>query len=262
MRNIIILGMSRSGTSLAANLFNKSGYFQGDELLPPTISNPQGYFEDRNINHINNKIIHSILDWPFFNTIIRKRFSPIQNIDERSFAMASPLWVRKIQLERDILNEMQNYMLQTPFCYKDPRFSILIPYWKPMLPENTGIICMFRNPHSVAISQLKNAEIYTPPIKLTMNECNLAWFRNYKRILNKYSDENWLFIEYEMLLSKRAIPAIENFAQTSLDVSVINLDLNRSASKDNITYSKYLIKCEKIYKELKNVSLNNLNKWS
>jgi len=44
MKNCIILGSGRSGTSMVAGTLAKSGYFMGDNLYPARESNPKGFF--------------------------------------------------------------------------------------------------------------------------------------------------------------------------------------------------------------------------
>jgi hypothetical protein len=57
MRNCIILGSGRCGTSMAAGCLAKAGYFMGEQLLPPRSANPKGLFEDEEINDINEQIL-------------------------------------------------------------------------------------------------------------------------------------------------------------------------------------------------------------
>src|SRR6185437_1628887 len=56
-RNCLILGSGRSGTSMAAGILAQTGYFMGDDLWPADIGNPKGYFEDREVNTINDELI-------------------------------------------------------------------------------------------------------------------------------------------------------------------------------------------------------------
>src|ERR1700726_1587163 len=61
MRNCIILGCGRSGTSLASGLLAGSGYFMGDHLYPPSEGNPKGYFEDQDVNAINEDLLEPVI---------------------------------------------------------------------------------------------------------------------------------------------------------------------------------------------------------
>ena len=62
-RSAIVLGAGRSGTSLLAGLFQKSGYFSGNSLLAGSVSNPLGYFEDKEINAINEDLLAGAVPW-------------------------------------------------------------------------------------------------------------------------------------------------------------------------------------------------------
>lgn len=54
---VVILGMARSGTSFIASWLNKCGLYLGQDLLEPdNIWNEKGFFEDKSIIKINNKI--------------------------------------------------------------------------------------------------------------------------------------------------------------------------------------------------------------
>ena len=50
VKNCLILGSGRSGTSMIAGILHKAGYFMGDNLYPPRSANPKGFFENWEIN--------------------------------------------------------------------------------------------------------------------------------------------------------------------------------------------------------------------
>ena len=45
MKDCIVLGSGRSGTSMVAGCLHGANYFMGDDLMPPTAGNPKGIFE-------------------------------------------------------------------------------------------------------------------------------------------------------------------------------------------------------------------------
>jgi len=57
MKNCLILGSGRSGTSMMGGIMHDSGYFMGDNLYPTRDSNPKGFFENDEINGINEDIL-------------------------------------------------------------------------------------------------------------------------------------------------------------------------------------------------------------
>ncbi|RME58681.1 sulfotransferase family protein, partial [Candidatus Parcubacteria bacterium] len=61
MRNVLILGSGRSGTSMVAGTLAKAGYFMGTQFVPPRESNPKGFFEDHEINDINEAILKKVV---------------------------------------------------------------------------------------------------------------------------------------------------------------------------------------------------------
>ena len=63
--NLFVLGCGRSGTSLVAGLFRNAGYFMGENLLRPRDGNPLGFFEDREVNSINEELIGPLLPQRF-----------------------------------------------------------------------------------------------------------------------------------------------------------------------------------------------------
>lgn len=55
-KQIIVLGMHRSGTSMLARILSEIGVNMGNDLLGATSSNPMGHYEDVEFFEINNSI--------------------------------------------------------------------------------------------------------------------------------------------------------------------------------------------------------------
>ena len=123
MKNVVILGSGRSGTSLAAGLFANSGYFMGDNLYGARESNPKGFFEDPEINSINEEIIVSIPSDSHFDDVLEQGQGWLARIaPDASFTGTT-----------EILQRIQALVKRQLFCFKDPRFSYAIPVWRPYL---------------------------------------------------------------------------------------------------------------------------------
>ena len=56
-KDVIILGMHRSGTSMVSGLLTNLGVDLGEDALGPLISNPRGHFEDGDFLGLNNAIL-------------------------------------------------------------------------------------------------------------------------------------------------------------------------------------------------------------
>src|SRR5262245_65185960 len=60
MKNAIVLGSGRSGTSMLAGSIAGTGCFVGDDPYPGRESNPKGFFEAHDVNGINEWLIASV----------------------------------------------------------------------------------------------------------------------------------------------------------------------------------------------------------
>lgn len=54
-RSIWVVGPSRSGTSAVAGALHSLGVYMGEKLMPPSLANPRGYFEDMQFVNINKR---------------------------------------------------------------------------------------------------------------------------------------------------------------------------------------------------------------
>lgn len=228
MAKFLILGVPRSGTSMLTGLFHGSGVYCGPKQLPPTISNPQGYFESHEINSLNNCIIHKLVSWPVFNGLIRRRYDLITNLDQRGYAFASPRFLRPMPLGDDLKERMRTLLSRADFCYKDPRFCVTLPSWRPFLPNGIKVLVVFREPEKTVESYLKNVDaVYHPPFHITQRELDIAYARNYSRLL-QWADSNWSFYHYDQIYSGEAKPKIEKFSGIEMTWSHVNESLRRS----------------------------------
>jgi hypothetical protein len=57
VRNVLILGSGRSGTSMVAGTLAGAGWFVGARPYAPRSSNPKGFFESPDVNGVNELIL-------------------------------------------------------------------------------------------------------------------------------------------------------------------------------------------------------------
>ena len=57
MRSCVVVGCGRSGTSLAAGILAESGCDPGADLVPADSGGPTGFFESRQLNAINERLL-------------------------------------------------------------------------------------------------------------------------------------------------------------------------------------------------------------
>src|SRR5262249_31431903 len=103
MRNCLILGSGRSGTSMLAGTLGQAGYYRGEHLVPADEANPKGYFEDDEINAINEELLYPVTPGALQGRYGWRWFASIPLGTPLS---ASPALARR----------MQDQTSRTPFC--------------------------------------------------------------------------------------------------------------------------------------------------
>lgn len=138
---IIVLGMHRSGTSAITKGLESLGINLGDHLLPAVAGdNDKGYFEDIDFNNLNIDLLSAAgTTW--------ESLHPLSAAD-----FADPRFDVLRQRAAALIHEK---LAQGLCCVKDPRFSVLLPFWLEVL-EALGVAPLFvlavRNPQSVVRS--------------------------------------------------------------------------------------------------------------
>jgi hypothetical protein len=140
-QGVAVLGMHRSGTSLAARLLDLGGLSMcpPNDLVEACWSNPAGHWESRRLLAANNKLLAELGSaWdrpPGGDAAERLRtLVPVLGESLRAEFLASypvPGWI-----------------------WKDPRTAITLPFWRDVLPE-FAVVLMLRNPLEVADSLKK-----------------------------------------------------------------------------------------------------------
>jgi hypothetical protein len=138
-RAVWVLGMHRSGTSLVAGVLRLLGADLGPRdgmLLADALDNPRGYWEQRAVVDVNNELL--------------ARLSGSSSTPPA----LQPGWERRPDL--DDLRERAGDILSRfdPACVwavKDPRLSLTLPFWRPLVDESAAVISL-RAPRDVAAS--------------------------------------------------------------------------------------------------------------
>ncbi|MCC5876577.1 MAG: hypothetical protein JJU11_10205 [Candidatus Sumerlaeia bacterium] len=232
MRNCLVLGSGRSGTSTVAGILAGSGYDPGGDLIEAHEGNPKGFFESDRVNQINDRIIAHLR-----GGMAMLRGKP--DLDERAmyWLHGSPRLEVSGALASRLLawrcaGEMKEIIAgaRRPFCLKDPRFSYTLGPWRSFLPEDTQFIVTFRHPSATAHSV---AKFYKKPEDPGMLRIGMEHFIScYGNILEIHRHSGrWLFIHYRQLLDGSAVPAMESFLEADLKGDFVEPALNRSAEK-------------------------------
>ncbi|MCF8359102.1 MAG: sulfotransferase [Prolixibacteraceae bacterium] len=234
MKNCLISGFGRSGTSLMGGILYNSGYYMGDNLYTARDTNPKGFFENDFINSINEKILQKFdycninKSYPSFNKI----YSPFKpGIGHRWLSYISPL-VKIENINTEVFEDIEKAVSYKKFAYKDPRFNFTIPIWDQLLPQDTVIICIFRDPGTTInsiITECKRSK-YLAEFYIDQQLAELLWSNSYTHLLNAIgkTSKKYIFVHYEQLLNGKKIEEISDLLQVILLKDFISKELNRS----------------------------------
>ena len=229
MRNVVILGSGRSGTSMVAGSLAQSGYFMGSDLWAARASNPKGFFEDREINQINEDLLASLLParpWLIGKWFFRDRFVNMQR------------WLARIPVgtpvpsSENITARIQKLTRQPPFCFKDPRFCYTLPAWRPHLDDAVFVV-VFRDPASTVKSILKvcQDEPYLEGLPIDVDQALAGWTLMYRHILERHRHTGeWLWLHYNQVLQPSGLDRLEAFVGAPVDRGFPDAALQRSVS--------------------------------
>lgn len=134
-----VVGMHRSGTSLAAGIFGHLGFYLGSErnMMAPAEDNPKGFWELDPVRELNDEILAALGGTWDRPPAFPRRW-------ERSRGMA-PFRDRARELVRTEFGSRERW------AWKDPRASLTLPLWRRVVPAMRYVVCV-RNPLEVAQS--------------------------------------------------------------------------------------------------------------
>lgn len=244
LKNIVILGSGRSGTSAVAGMLAKAGYFMGDNLWPARDMNPRGFFEDREINHINERLIASALNRRY--KWIPRPLRPTQPGEWQRWLARLPVNTR-FRKRPDLLDRIRAVTAHQPFCLKDPRFCYTLPAWRDHLGD-TVFVCVFRDPATTAES-IVNACRTDPDMRgysITFDEAIRVWTLMYRHVLDRHSHHGeWLFIHFDQALDGSAARRLAALTGANVDTTSVDATLRRTKTVRRIPYA-----AQKIYRQL------------
>ncbi len=184
---VIVLGMHRSGTSLAANVLHSLGVCFGDDLLQARPDNPLGLWEHRQIMRASIEI----------NRLLNR--APITPAGVLAYPVQ---WQRdsRISAARASLKQIVAAEIgKSPgvWGFKDPHAMRMVALWQELFVE-LGIdpvwMLSIRNPASVAASLTRRDGIDPA-------QAELLWLMHYTDAIRDVGDDIACVIEYERWFS-------------------------------------------------------------
>jgi hypothetical protein len=221
VKNIVILGMHRSGTSMVAGILTKLGINMGDELLGKTPSNPFGHFEDRDFVNLNNSIL------------LKAKGSWDEPPSEKDILSQADDFNNEIQKLIKKKSDLRNI-----WGWKDPRTSLTIKLYIPYLKNPYFIICHRKN--TEIANSLKRRDGYE--IKKGLDLVNI-YNNRIDNFFNQYENLNKIDLDYEDFLNNPE----QNIVKL-IDFLYLDVGKERIVQLSNFVKSKESIK--KVSKKL------------
>jgi GT2 family glycosyltransferase len=216
MRNVVILGMHRSGTSMVAEALASGGIYVGDkdDLLKGQEDNPHGFWEREDVVALNDDIL-SANDATWYSP---PQHTPVAT-DVHIAAMAGIV----ARLPRD-----------RSWQIKDPRQVLTWPLWQERLGD-VVLVYVYRNPVAVATSlQRRNGF----PLSLGL----LLWEHYNRLALAALEGRDAVALSYEDVARDPASNLSHLLAQLkdlgiqcrdTLDPGIFDTSLGQSGTADN-----------------------------
>lgn len=240
----LVGGSGRSGTSLIMGCISHNFTNTGDQpAYRDDESNPKGFFEDVNVNFLNDRILET---------------SGVQLLGDRRDGRKHRHggWINKDKIETITatlpqIQEIKRLTKNIPFCLKDPRFSYTYPLWREFIPKESILLVIFRHPSKTASSMIKEP---TPKkIKMSYEDALEVWHAAYSNILNfDNNDGQVVYIHYDQIFNREIDFLIKKINIKSINYGFIEPGLNRSQEKS--VKDKY----KKMYDLLMSKTLINL----
>ena len=158
---VIVMGMSRSGTSLTTSIITKllnpgggdekTVYMGSGAPYPADHANPNGYYERRDVISLDYGTLRTIEKGAWYN--FPPGFAQHPTLLNYSGSPSLAAHQRRTFEEKavPILADMDK---RQPWVLKDVRFARMLPLWWPLLTAGAVCVIPYRNPLDVAASSI------------------------------------------------------------------------------------------------------------
>ena len=146
---VCVLGMHRSGSSLAAQVLAGNGLDTGRSQIGRSRFNREGHLEDRFVVGINKRLLLH-----FGGTWDRPPRLPAGWLDDPRVARL------RRRAERYAVRQTRG---GRPYFFKDPRTSLVFPFWRQVFGADLRCLVVLREPEAVVASLLRRHQEWMAP---------------------------------------------------------------------------------------------------
>ena len=215
-RLIVVLGMHRSGTSAITRGLQVTGVELGDRLIPPIDgNNAKGFWEDIDLNALNNEMLHAIdSDWC--------HLAAIDSIDVEILCKQG-YFLRAAEM-------LQQKADSAPvFGIKDPRVAKLLPFWKEVFSHckfDVSYVMAIRNPLSVVKSLSKRDG-------LEAEQSYLLWLGHVITSLTGSAGSKRVLVDYDRLMQSPDMELVRIAKNADLKIDPAELQIYKTEFLDS-----------------------------
>lgn len=178
-RAAVVVGMHRSGTSAVARGLAALSVQLGDNFFEVQPDNPTGYWEDKTIVELSQRVLEELhITWDDTTLIARERFHHHR--------------IRLLKLKA--VRYFNDTFASVPLWgFKDPRTIRLLPFWLGALHDagvSDAYVVAIRHPRSVAASLYQRQEI-------PLEKAQLLWLLHNVPYLHELHDKPFVVVDYD-----------------------------------------------------------------
>ncbi|HEY1655235.1 MAG TPA: sulfotransferase [Candidatus Tumulicola sp.] len=199
-RAVLVVGMHRSGTSAVTRGLQALSVYLGNDFLDVQPENPKGYWEDKGIVGINERVLAALgLKW-----------DDVSPIDVRKFQRP-----RVRALHREAIRYVRRSFRSQPLWgFKDPRTIRILPFWCGVLHDSNvrdAYVVAIRHPLSIAASLLRRQAT-------DAGTAFRLWLVNVVPFFSELREKPLVVVDYDLLVGDPR-PQLERVAR-ALDLPV------------------------------------------
>ncbi len=188
IKEVVILGSPRSGTSLTAGILETLGVDMG-KARKPDFENPRGYFEDVDFSGMMGELFKLISpDVDGFHPPSDEQIKSVFPMVEKNFA--------------ELIERRRRETRAAGWGWKVPSTVFVMENLLPML-DDPRFIVVVRNPLDIARSMMeytRNKSMYEPLSLLEALRVTNYYYGKVFEFLGNHEDLPWIVISYEDLL--------------------------------------------------------------
>ncbi len=191
---MLVVGMHRSGTSAIARGVAALGVYLGNDFLDAQPENPTGYWEDKGIVEIGERVLKALnLRWDDVAPIAPAAF---RRLRIRSLHGAAVRYVKR------------TFGAHPLWGFKDPRTIRLLPFWRNVLRKcnaDDSYVIAIRNPRSVEASLFRRQS-------MDAATAQRLWLVHMVPYLREIRGRPVVVVDYDLLM-REPRPQLERIAR-------------------------------------------------